>query len=263
MNEEKSLMVGQKSALAVNVLTPQVWTMLTQIGPVIYESRMYKGISSPQAAIAVMMKGYELGLGMSTSFEFIQAIQNKYELIPRGALALMHGSPFIKSIEVKRLANGDVFVGYECTIVRTNGFSHTSRFTLEDANRAGLVKPDSGWMKYPENMCMWRAIGFCADVAATDVIGGMTNLMKMPEQYGVSLDNQGNVIDGNFTVQTGVNAPVPSMAAPSAQPMSLDKLLNQYGADGVSVGVQVFLDGKIPQTQDQINFLAEKLAEMQ
>lgn len=262
MNDEKSLMVSQKSALAVNTLTPAVWNMLTQIGPVIYESRMYRGISSPQAAMAVMLKGYELGLGLSASFEFIQPIQGKYELIPRGALALLHSSPYIKSIEVKRIDTAGKFAGYECTITRTNGFAHTSRYTLEDANRAGLVKPDSGWMKYPENMCLWRSIGFCADVVAPDVTGGLTNLMKMPEQYDVTLDNQGNVIDVPFSVQTGVSSPAPSMAAPFA-PVTLDNLINQYGADAISVGVQVFLSGKMPQTQDEIDLLAHKLVEMQ
>jgi hypothetical protein len=112
------------------------------------------------------------------------------------------------------------FVGYECFMSRSdNGFSHTSRFTLEDATRAGLMKLNSGWQKYPENMCMYRAIGFAADVVAPDVTAGMTNIMKAPEMYGVALTEGGDIIDAAF------------MQPPVTDP--LQELVTQYGAQAV------------------------------
>ena len=42
-------------------LTPSVWGMLKEIAPVMHVSRLF-GVSSPEQATAIMLKGYELGL---------------------------------------------------------------------------------------------------------------------------------------------------------------------------------------------------------
>jgi hypothetical protein len=132
---------------------------------------------------------------------------------------------------------------------RTNQFAFTSRWTMEDAKRAGLVKADSGWVSYPENMCMWRAIGFCADVVAPDVTAGLTAFMKMPEKFGAAIDDSGDlVIDGNFK-ETPVSAPA---AAPL---MSLEQILNLVGPDAVLAAN----DGKFPETDEEVNTLVMKL----
>ena len=233
-------------------LTPETWQMISQIAPVIHQSRMF-GVSSIEQAAATMLKGFDLGLPLTTSFEFVKVILGKPELIPRGALALLHNSPVIKSIQVNRMEKNGKFLGYECCMERINGFAFTARWTLEDAQRADLIKPDSGWAKYPENMCMWRAIGFCADVVAPDVTGGMTGLMKMPEQYGVALSEQGDVIDAVQPVQT---APVESPAAPTTPEFTLDDLCNMFGAEAVLVANA----GKIPGTTEEVQAVAIKLA---
>lgn len=49
----------------------------------------------------------------------------------------------------------------------------TSTFTMEDAKRANLVKPDSGWVKYPRAMLFSRAISQGARMYAPDAIGGV------------------------------------------------------------------------------------------
>jgi len=48
-----------------------------------------------------------------------------------------------------------------------------STFTIEDAKRAELVKPDSGWVKYPRAMLFSRAISQGARIYCPDAIGGM------------------------------------------------------------------------------------------
>lgn len=229
-------------------LTPAVWTMIERISTQAHKARIFDGISSPEAAAMVMLKGYELGLGISASFEFIKQIKGKFELIPRGALALVIGNPIIKEVKLNRLEQDGQFMGYECRITRDNGFSHTSTFTLDDAKRAGLVKPDSGWVHYPENMCMWRAIGFCVDVAAPDITSGMTATMKMPEEFGVELTQSGEVIDVR-----AVPAPEPVKALPET--ITLESLALQFGGEAVLVANA----GRIPATQEELNQVAEKL----
>lgn len=164
--------------------TPGIWEMIQSLAPTIYTSRLFKVSSADQAA-AVMLKGHELGLSLMASFEFIHEIKGAVGLSPRGALALILQSPLLAGIKITDVPDG-------CTVwmKRVNGFEYTASFTLEDAKRAGLLKDEGGWQKYPANMCRWRAIGFCADVVFPDVLAGM----KTADQLGAQIDLVGNVI---------------------------------------------------------------------
>lgn len=225
---------------ATRELTPGVWAMIEKIAPVMHKAHLF-GVTSPEQAAAIMLKGYELGLSVTASFEFVQVIQGKPALSPRGAMALLLSNPLVKEIEIEKLHDGKgAFLGYSCKMVRNTGFSYTAKFTLEDAQRAGLVKPDSGWMKYPENMTLWRAVGFAADVVFPDITAGMTTLMKAPEMYGVALTEGGDIVD------------VMPQSVPSTDP--LQELVTQYGAEAVMAAN----DGKIP-VHGEIEIVRQKL----
>ena len=232
-------------------LTPAVWQLIENIAPAMYKSRLF-GVTSPEAASAIMLKGYELGLGVTASFEFVQVIKGKPGLSPRGALALLHNAPEIESIKIDRLTDEKgAFLGYQCYMKRSNGFEHTASFTMEDANKAGLVKPDSGWAKYPENMCMWRAVGFCADVVAPDVTAGMTALLKTPEKFDMALTGDGEIIE-----MTPISTGNPGIDFALDPPTTLDELVAQYGAEAIMAAN----GDKIPGTTEEVQSIAEKLA---
>lgn len=233
-------------------LTPGKWGMIRSIAEAAYRARMFRGASSPEAAAIVMLKGFELGIGLTASFEFIQPIQGKFELIPRGALALMHQSPEIEDIKINRVERDGTFYGFECYIKRTNGFEYTASFSMEDAERAGLVKPDSGYTKYPENMCMWRAVGFAADVAAPDITSGMTAIMKTPEHYGVEIDQEGNVIDVEAQEVQEIKA--------LPETVTVKSLIDTYGPEAVMAAIQE-TGGQMPSTADEIQKVAETISD--
>jgi len=231
---------------ATRELTPGIWSMIEKMAPVMFKARLF-GVQSTEQAAAIMLKGYELGLSMTASFEFIQVIQGRPGLSPRGALALLHSSPLIKDIKLNRLTDKEgKFVGYECSMTRTdNGFSFTSRFTMDMAKKAGLIKADSGWTKYEENMCMYRSIGFDADVVAPDVTAGMTTLMKAPEMYGVALTEGGDVVD------------VAPVTVPDKTP--LEELLAQFPAELIMSAN----NNKIPATPEEIEKVRKDLLSQQ
>jgi hypothetical protein len=224
---------------ATRELTPGIWAMIEKMAPVMHKAHLF-GVTSPDQAAAIMLKGYELGLSMTASFELVQVIQGKPALSPRGAMAILLSTSQAQEIKIERIEDKGQFVGYRCTMTRTNGFSFTGRFDLTDAQRAGLLKPDSGWAKYPENMCMWRAIGFAADVVFPDITAGMTTLMKAPEMYGVALTAEGDIIDAT------------PVATPSTDP--LQELVNEFGAEAVMNAN----GGQIP-TNGQVEVVRRKL----
>lgn len=257
--EEKSIVsVSQaENTLANREMSLGVWQMINTVAQDVYTSRLFP-VSSPQQAAAIMLKGYEIGLGLMASFEFVQVVKGHVGLSPKGALALLHNSPKIENIKLTRLTDEkNRFVGYECFMKRAdNGFSHTERWTLDDAVIAGLMKPDSNWEKYPENMCKWRSIGFTADIVAPDVTAGMVDFMIRPEQFGVRIDDDGNIIEGR-NVEIVSNVVVESRAkhVEELPSVTLEQLLDQYSAEQILQAN----GGMIPGTSQELEQVANQL----
>lgn len=219
------------NALAVRKeVAPAEWEMINQIAPVMHASRLF-GVTSPAAAAAIMLKGRDLGLSLTGSFDLIHVIDGKPGLSPRGALAILHSSPDIARIAINRMVDDKGnYTGHECTIERKNGFSYTARYTLKDAEKASLIKAGSGWSKYPENMCLWRAVGFAADVAAPDIIGGM----KTADQFGAELTATGDVIPGQWAdVEDTPGALAGDYDESTDAALAAQALVNEYGAEAV------------------------------
>lgn len=223
------------NALTIKPLTPSTWQMIQSIAPIMHTCRLF-GINSEHQAAAIMLKGYELGLSLTASFEFIHVVQGKPTLSPRGTLALILQSPDFGEMKIEDSPDG-------CSVwmKRKNGFEYTSEFTLEDAKKAGVVKPGSGWESYPKNMLRWRAVGFCADVVFPDVIGGM----KRADEMGASITPEGDVIEGNWQVYT---------EQPKVDPLST--LLATYTPEQI---LAVCEDGVLPQSEEEIALVIEKL----
>ncbi len=232
MDDSKALVVRQE-------VTPQTWQMIQAMAPAMHASRFF-GVGNPEQAMAIMVKGHELGLGLAASFEFIQVVQGKPTLSPRGALALVLNSGKLAGMKIE---DGADF----CNVwmKRNNGFEYAVRWTVDDAKRAGLVKPGSAWETYTANLLRWRAVGFCIDVVFPDVIGGL----KRADELGADLTPEGDVIQGQFTVVQPSPVPAP------VSHITLDELVSTYGAEAVMSAS----GGTIPGTQEQIDQCAEQL----
>ena len=251
-NETTALMVAPGN----RELTPTVWQMLKEIAPDMFASRIF-GVSSKEQAVAIMLKGYELGLGVTSSFEFIQVIEGKPSLSPRGALALIQSQGILDAFKVTDLYDktSGAYLGAECYMKRGNT-EFTTRFTLEDAKKAQLTEGSptgsgkrgyGNWEKYPKNMCTWRAIGFAADVVCPDITGGLTTYLKMPEAFSsVSVDAEGN-FEKVIEAKPELEAPV--------QVITLNDLLKDFSAEAIMNAN----DGKIPANDEEIRATVEKL----
>lgn len=222
-------------------LTPEIWRMIEGIAPTMKDSRLFGVATAPQAA-AIMLKGHELGLSLTASFDFINVIQDKPTLIPRGALALIIGSPEYDGMKIEDMTDGKgTPTSCKVWMKRKNGLEYTAQFTMEDAKRADLIKPGSGWAKYPANMLRWRAIGFCADIVFPDVLGGM----KRADEMGADLTPDGEVIQGSWKVQQPTKAPR----------LPIQDLLDKYSPDTIIAAA----GGNLPQTQAEVDAVAAKL----
>jgi hypothetical protein len=247
------------TALAVRQqqLNPDIWQTITAVAPVMKDSRLF-GVSTEAQAAAIMAKGYELGLTLTAAFEFIHVIENKPSLSPRGALALVLQSGQAESIKIEDLkdAQGNPFA-CRVSMKRRGGFEYGIEFSMDDAKRAGLVKPGSGWEKYPSSMLKWRAVGYCIDVVFSDVVGGM----KRSDEFGAAIDGSGNVVDAMWT---------PVTSAPSAPAVVVDvaPVMNTSPAATLQDLVQVYgpekvmevNGGRIPASDAEVAAVERTLA---
>jgi hypothetical protein len=166
-------------------LTPEMMIAIVNLAPTIHKSRLAK-VDTPDQAVFIMMKAYELGLPFTAGFDLIHIIDGKLSLSPRGALAIIYQSGLLAGFKL------DESVPDACTVwmKRVNGLHFQVTYTLDDAKRAGLVKAGGNWEKYPPNMLRWRAIGFCSDVVFPDLLSGM----KRADEFGAQIDSDGNVV---------------------------------------------------------------------
>lgn len=229
-------------------LTPQVWEMISAIGPAMHKARLF-GVSNPEQAMAIMLKGYELGLSLTAAFEFVQVIQGHVGLSPRGCLALIQQSPLCTGLQIEDHTDGKGNPT-SCTVTMSRGeFTYSVTVTMDDAQRAGLIKPGSGWEKWPANMLRWRAVGFCADVVFPDIIGGM----KRTDELGADVTPDGDTvtIDTEWTVTT----PEPAKAQEAGFD-TIEALLEMWGPEEIMSANE----GKIPATAEECKVVAERLS---
>lgn len=253
IGSEKTTTTTTALTIAARPLTPAAWKLIQAIAPTLHKSRLF-GVTSPEQAAAIMLKGHELGLSLTAAFEFVQVIQGKPTLSPRGALALILRSGELDGMKVTDKPNA-----CHVWMRRKNGFEYETTWTMEDARKAGLIKPSGAWEAYGPNMCRWRAIGFCADVVFPDVLGGL----KRADEFGANIDAQGNVIEGEWTTAAGTGtAPDAASVAMHAgddshrtETITLERLLEQFTAEQI----MAVNNGRIPETQEEIELAAVML----
>lgn len=224
--------------LAVREISLPVWQMIQAIAPTIRTSGLF-GVPNEAAASAIMLKGYELGMGLTAAFEYIAVIDGKPALSPRGALAIVLQSKLCAGIEITPLENP---VGCEVTARRVGGLTFTSRFTLLDASIAGLVKDGGGYKKYPRQMCQWRAVGYALDVVFPDVTGGL----KRADEYGADLTPEGDVVEGSWTVAPV--SPKPTKSVDDLTQERLNMLVEQFPLADIMAANK----GRMPTTMEEI-----------
>lgn len=130
------------------------------------ESKMYKGIGDQAAVMMIMLSARELGIPAMQSLNGgLNIINGKVEISARMMSAMIwragHSFKIVESTETS------------CTIAgkRKDGETHTASYTFAEAQKAGLVKPNGGWVKNPKDMCFARALSRLARQLFSDVIG--------------------------------------------------------------------------------------------
>ena len=178
-------------------------------------------IKTAEQAIAIVMTGRELGLGLMESLRSISVVNGTPCIKASLLLGLCQATGQVEIAEVKKETEGEcIFVlkrkgqpGYEC------------HFTIDDARNLGLAVRDN-WKKQPKTMLKWRAISAACRVVFPDAISGIYTEEEIADEVIVGLDKRGEVQVTDVLPVKREEAPAPSVegAAGLDNPLEIDKL---------------------------------------
>lgn len=183
-----SKQLALKEAKSVSLFPSEAeWNIIKDQATTLVKSGLLPtAINTPEKAIAIALKGRELGIPMMQAFAHVFIIDGKptisselmlnliYKNCPGGVIDFVLSNAEVCEIEVKR-------PGRKPT---------TWSFTIEDARQAGLLNK-ANWQKYPAAMLRARVVAIAARAVFPDSVMGCGHLA---EELGAVTDADGSVI---------------------------------------------------------------------
>lgn len=133
-------------------------------------SNLYKtnGFKNVADYFIAFIKGYELGIPLSSTFDFFYQVNSKICTDGKGMLALLYNRPEVADVIIEE---GETKA--TVTIKLRNGKTGSASFSMDDARKANLLEK-MGWKNYPSSMLVWRALSKCVRFTAPHIVGGLT-----------------------------------------------------------------------------------------
>lgn len=156
-------------------------------GTLIASGLLPDSIKKPETALAIMLKGDEIGVGAMYALSHISIISGK----PAMSAELMAALTQRSGHKIRTIESTD----QRCVVVgiRRDDPTHETRieFSMDDARRANLAAKSS-WKTYPVDLLRSRAISRLCRTMFADAIAGMS---YTPEELGAEVNEDGEVVD--------------------------------------------------------------------
>lgn len=162
MEKEKKELIKQEE----NVEEVQQSIKLLRVANALFKSGLFPNVKNAYGAFAIVQYGNELGIGPMTSLQTMGIVKGKICMAAQMILALA----LRQGVSYSILENSE-----DCCEIKfkRGSLSYDSKFTIEEAKRAHLLKTDSGWEKYPKDMLFHRAVTRGLRRVSPDAIAGL------------------------------------------------------------------------------------------
>jgi len=179
-----------ETTTALEAYKPQSLTDYQKLGEIISRSKMFADVTDEAKAVIRVMAGAELGFAPIYSLTKISLVKGRIAIGYEAMAAKIKASERYDYL-VKEWDNE------KCTLEWTDNGTRVleNTFTMTDAKEAGLVKPDSGWVKWKKAMLFSKALSQGARVVCPHVISGAYTM----EDFGKFSDDTENVIEAEVT----------------------------------------------------------------
>ena len=154
---------------------PQTMTEAIEFSGMLAKSQMVPKAyqNKPEDVLVAVQWGFELGLAPLQALQNIACINGKPSVYGDAAMALVQNSPVCDDIKEYFEGEGTSNPIAVCVAKRKNRSEVVSKYSVEDAKRAGLWMKSGPWTQYPKRMLQMRARGFALRDAFPDVLKGL------------------------------------------------------------------------------------------
>jgi hypothetical protein len=210
----------ENQAIALMPSASEWQQMLTQCSVLVKSGFLPSTIRTPEQAIAIALKGRELGMPMMLAFAHIYIIQGKPCMSAESMLGMIYKHAPGAIINYPRYENEAVTI--EAT--RPGGKPFIVTWTMDDARKADLTGKDN-WKKFSRAMLRSRCISEMARALFPDALQGVS---YTPEELDpdVSVNEQGEIIDvpvvKTFAATTGAAPAKAKAPVIDAEPSFVD-----------------------------------------
>jgi len=154
---------------------PQTMTEAIEFSNMLSRSQMvpknYQ--NKPEDVLVAVQWGYEIGLAPLQALQNISVINGKPSVYGDAAMALVQASPVCEDVQETIEGDGTSNPVAICKVKRKGRSEVISKYSVEDAKRAGLWGKQGPWSQYPKRMLQMRARGFALRDAFPDVLKGL------------------------------------------------------------------------------------------
>lgn len=154
---------------------PQTMTEAIEFSGMLAKSQMVPKAyqNKPEDVLVAIQWGFELGLAPLQALQNIACINGKPSVYGDAAMALVQNSPICEDVKEYFEGEGTSNPVAVCVAKRKNRSEVVSKYSVEDAKRAGLWNKSGPWTQYPKRMLQMRARGFALRDAFPDVLKGL------------------------------------------------------------------------------------------
>lgn len=174
---------------------------VTQWGEFAKKSGIVPPDMTKEQAMAIIQTGREMGIGPMQALRAINFIKGRMVTSVQMQLALA----IEKGVSVvKRTPDEEIDKTGVCEVtLRRGDTTQTCRYSLEDARKAGLIRPQGNWDKHTRQMLRWRAIGDALRMIAPDTVMGLMSpeeaeaeapLLDTPKDVAAKTDAKAEVL---------------------------------------------------------------------
>ncbi len=225
--------------------SPSHWNVMKEQASLLLKSGFLPtSVRSPEQAIAVMMKGQELGIPAMQALSQINVIQGKPCVSAELQLALIYRAFPDAKIDFVKLE----IDGCHISAARPGGKAQLFKFEESDAKAAQLVGKDN-WKKYPRAMYRSRCISEMARSLFPDAIMGCS---YTPEEMGAVVDEDGSVIDAPSQLVAKPEAAEAVAETPPPKPTTASTYTGATGQQKIVMGI-LKARNVPPELWEQIN----------
>ena len=172
---------------------------LASLGAVFHASGMFPDIQSEAQAIVKILAGAELGFTPIYSMRKVYIIKGQVGLSSNAIASLIKRSDKY-DYKVNTLTDTECVI----TFYEDSKPTYQSTYTMEDAARAKLIKPDSVWTKHPRSMLFARALSQGQSIACPDITAGgyYHGELQENEDFDGRVDNATVINNEGGNIQT-------------------------------------------------------------